>query len=344
MRKNPMANSMDGFEIKIDDYDQAIIRLLMIDGRMSIADISRHVSGLSERAIDYRINRLLDSGVITINNIINPAGVGYPLRADMLINVRGGTIRSVADRLVALERASYVAVTLGRHDIALSIHARDNNDLQNYLQENLATIPEVTATKTMLVARILKYLADWHIPATGENVLAYDHPMGRQTASQGMIEVTDLDEEIFDCLHLNSRMPITEMVRRITQEGLKATANKVSSRLSDLIQNRTIYVAAIVNPEAVGYPLRADAIIEVEGNYLQKVAEKLVLMQETSYVTTPVDGNKIGIQLFMPNTTALYNLIVDKIQQFPGVIKTETTLIPDVLLDINDWRVPKGTS
>jgi DNA-binding Lrp family transcriptional regulator len=44
---------------KIDNIDQNIIDMLMEDGRMACSEIARRIGGVTERAIRYRLERLV---------------------------------------------------------------------------------------------------------------------------------------------------------------------------------------------------------------------------------------------------------------------------------------------
>ncbi len=50
--------------VRLDDVDRRIILLLQEDGRMSAREISRRMGDIGDRAVRYRINRLLRSGAI----------------------------------------------------------------------------------------------------------------------------------------------------------------------------------------------------------------------------------------------------------------------------------------
>src|SRR5258706_142975 len=52
---------------EFDRTDIKIVNLLLEDGRMSASEISRRMSDISERAVRYRIDRMIDEGVIQIN-------------------------------------------------------------------------------------------------------------------------------------------------------------------------------------------------------------------------------------------------------------------------------------
>ncbi len=146
-----------------DSIDRAIIDLLMQDGRMSSAEIARRV-GTSERSVRYRVERLRSSGVIRIAAIVNPKAVGYPVTADVWMEIEPGQVLAVARKMAALAQVSYVAASTGDRDLSIQVQARDNEELYRFVTEIIGNIPGVRRTSTILVPMVLKDVYDWHIP------------------------------------------------------------------------------------------------------------------------------------------------------------------------------------
>ncbi len=61
---------------KTDEIDVKIVELLMQDGRMPAAEIGRRLGGITERVVRYRIDRMIESGLITISAIVHPQKIG----------------------------------------------------------------------------------------------------------------------------------------------------------------------------------------------------------------------------------------------------------------------------
>ena len=65
---------------EFDKTDIKIVNLLLEDGRMSASEISRRMTDISERAVRYRIDRMIDEGVIQISAVVNPESLGCDAR------------------------------------------------------------------------------------------------------------------------------------------------------------------------------------------------------------------------------------------------------------------------
>lgn len=149
---------------KIDKTDYKIIHLLMVDGRMSCADIAQALGNTSERAVRYRLDRLIKGQLIKISAITNPKAVGYDVRADVFIEVEPGFVQQVARQLAQYEVVSYLACSIGDRDISLQIVGHNNEEIYSFVTEVVGKVPGVRKTTTSIVPVVLKDVYDWHIP------------------------------------------------------------------------------------------------------------------------------------------------------------------------------------
>ena len=150
---------------KIDHIDRAIVDLLMEDGRMPAAEISRRLGDeVSERAVRYRIDRMVEEGLITLSAIPNPRLLGFQVVADVFIEVEPSQIGEVARRLAEQEKVSYVACSIGERDVSIQVVARDLAEFYTYVTEVVGKLPGVRKTTTSIVPITLKALHQWHIP------------------------------------------------------------------------------------------------------------------------------------------------------------------------------------
>lgn len=154
----------------LDAIDRQIVSLLIEDGRMSSAEIQRRLArdarrAVSERAVRYRIERLLRSGVIRVSAVVNPQAVGFPVIGDVLVDVAPGKLQDVAAQMVDFPNVSYVAGSVGEGDLSVQVYARDTEELLRFVNEVIGKVPGVTRTKVVMVPWKLKDVYQWHIPA-----------------------------------------------------------------------------------------------------------------------------------------------------------------------------------
>jgi len=158
---------------EIDVIDCEIVNLLMEDGRMYAADIARRLGGrISERAVRYRIKRMVQEGIIKISAILNPHALGFQVIADVFIEVETGHIENVARKLSEHENVSYVACSIGERDISVQIIARNNAEVYYFATEYIGKLLGVRKTTTSIVPITLKDVYQWRIPKSIFQVLS----------------------------------------------------------------------------------------------------------------------------------------------------------------------------
>lgn len=303
---------------------------------MPATEIARRIASVSGRAIHYHIKRLLQQGVIRVSAIVDPRAVGFEIRADVFVDVEPGYISAVAERLTELEEVSYVACSFGNHDVSITVHARDSTELYTFLAEAVANVPGVKDTTAILVPVFLKDVHHWHIP---EAETVDGASVGETCSIPSQVAVYEIDRTDQAIVHLlmeDGRMPAAEIARRIGD----VSAKFVRDRIDLLIHHGVILVGAIVEPEAVGFPVRADVFIKVEPKHVLNVAQKLAKLEQTSYVACSIGGADVSIQLYARDNMELYRFVTEVLHRVPGVTKTITTLVPLVLKDVYDWYIP----
>ena len=150
----------------LDAIDRQIVALLSEDGRISSAEMTRRIGHVSERAVRYRIERLVRAGVVKVTAIVNPQAVGYRVTGDVIIEVAPGMLQAVAEQLCSLDNISYVAGSVGDGDLSAQVYARDTEDLLRFVDEVIGKVRGVSRTRTVVVPWKLKDIYEWRIPET----------------------------------------------------------------------------------------------------------------------------------------------------------------------------------
>jgi Lrp/AsnC family transcriptional regulator for asnA, asnC and gidA len=151
--------------IHVDAIDRQIVARLIADGRASASEISRSLEGVSQRAVRYRLERLLRYDVIQVGAVVDPHALGLDVIADVFIEVAPGEVQQVARQLVEAESVSYVAASIGQGDLSIQVCARDATELARIVTDVVESIPGVRSTRTVMVPWKLKDVHQWQIPA-----------------------------------------------------------------------------------------------------------------------------------------------------------------------------------
>jgi DNA-binding Lrp family transcriptional regulator len=138
-------------ESGLDEIDRTMVRELLADGRLSVNALAErtHVS----RATAYgRFKRLCDTGVIQgFSALVDPARIGLPITALILLNVEQNSWREVRDELKTLPGLEYLAFTSGGFDMVLLVRVHDVVTLRDVVLVRLHGSPHVRDTQTIFV-------------------------------------------------------------------------------------------------------------------------------------------------------------------------------------------------
>lgn len=149
---------------EIDKIDANIVSLLLEDGRMPASEIARRLGDVSERAVRYRINRMIEDGAMRVSAIASPQVFGLSTRADVLLEVEADKILEVANKLVEYPNVTYVACAIGETDVSVQLVAKDTVDVYRFVTEVISKVPGVRKTNTSIVPIVLKDVYQWRIP------------------------------------------------------------------------------------------------------------------------------------------------------------------------------------
>ena len=149
---------------EFDKTDVKIINLLLGDGRMSASEISRRITDISERAVRYRIDRMIDAGVMQVSAVVNPEALGFKIKADVWLEVESNLLLEVAKKIAEFENVTYVACGIGQNDISVQVVAKDTAEIYHFITEVIRKVPGVRKTTTSIVPMIIKDVYQWRIP------------------------------------------------------------------------------------------------------------------------------------------------------------------------------------
>jgi Lrp/AsnC family transcriptional regulator for asnA, asnC and gidA len=152
-----------------------------------------------------------------------------------------------------------------------------------------------------------------------------------------MYEIDKTDINIINLLMEDGRMPASEMARRIGSISERV----VRYRIERIVKEGYIQISAITNPKSLGFAVTADVFLEVESNSILEVAKKTSEYECVSYVACSIGESDISIQVVGHDTSEVYQFVTEVIGKIPGVRKTTTSIVPLVLKDVYQWRIPK---
>jgi DNA-binding Lrp family transcriptional regulator len=150
--------------IALDDLDYRIIRLLQEDPRMSSRVMASRLDDISDRVVRYRIKRLRDKKVVLLQANVNPSAIGYPIVADILIEVMPWKLSETCARLAAMPPVAYVSAGYAGRHLSIEVNARTEGELMTFVQGTLPRLEGIVNARAMVVPHLIKDVALWEIP------------------------------------------------------------------------------------------------------------------------------------------------------------------------------------
>ncbi|GAL12080.1 transcriptional regulator AsnC family [Vibrio astriarenae] len=134
----------------LDKLDRRIVSALLINGRESIANISRNV-GLSRTAVAERMTRLEKQGVITgYTAKLGNAEDNNTASCYLLIQCGRGTKNRVAEELQQIPEIKNISIVGGSYDLIVMVESASLHSL-HLVTDEIESINHITKVTTSVV-------------------------------------------------------------------------------------------------------------------------------------------------------------------------------------------------
>ena len=139
------------FMEKIDNLDRKILEIVMKNTRIPSKDVAV-VCGVSRAAIHQRIQRMIDTDVITGSGYhVNPKVLGYTTCTYIGVKLEKGSMyKNVVPELEKIPEVVECHFTTGPYTMLIKLYARDNQHLMELLNSKIQMIHGVKETETLI--------------------------------------------------------------------------------------------------------------------------------------------------------------------------------------------------
>ncbi|WP_417430757.1 Lrp/AsnC family transcriptional regulator [Halpernia sp.] len=138
--------------------------------------------------------------------------------------------------------------------------------------------------------------------------------------------LNDLDFSILKELQKDGRASFTEIA-----DKLGVSISNVRSRVTKLLEDKTIQIVGRINPQNVGFNAYAHIAVSVRpAQKIPDVIKFLMEMPEVSFLANTSGEFDIEVDIMTKNNEQLHNLVNKKIAKIDGVFQTKTTLYMNV--------------
>lgn len=151
-----------------------------------------------------------------------------------------------------------------------------------------------------------------------------------------MQKIDETDRAIIKLLSKDGRMSAADIARAIGN----VTDRTVSYRINQLIESRVMKIVPFMNPEALGYTITADLSIQTEPKKLIQVAKAVAKLQPVVYVAIVAGDRDITATVHVAGVRELQNFITETLLNIPGVQRTRSQILTQVVKDVDQWSIP----
>ncbi len=145
--------------VELDRLDEAILRVLAGEGRISAVDLSRRI-GLSKSPTQARMKRLEEAGVITgYHARLNRVRMGLAHVAFVevrLSDTREAALQAFNRAVLAVPEVEECHMIASRFDYLLKVRTADIQDYRRVLAEQISALPHVASTSTYVAMEAVK--------------------------------------------------------------------------------------------------------------------------------------------------------------------------------------------
>lgn len=143
----------------LDRFDQAILRVLAVEGRITATELARRI-GLSKSPTQARMKRLEDAGVITgYRANLDPIRMGLAHVAFVevrLSDTREAALQAFNKAALGVPEVEQCHMIASRFDYLLKVRTADIQDYRRVLAERISALPHVASTSTYVAMEAVK--------------------------------------------------------------------------------------------------------------------------------------------------------------------------------------------
>jgi DNA-binding Lrp family transcriptional regulator len=136
--------------LELDNTDQALLALLRDDSRASTSELARQL-GLSRSTVQSRLNKLLETGVIT--GFTLQLGESYAadlVRAQVLIELDQKLTGQAQAQLKKINKVTALYAISGAYDMIAMVEAHSTGELSRLLDE-IADLDGIARTNSSVI-------------------------------------------------------------------------------------------------------------------------------------------------------------------------------------------------
>lgn len=309
-------------EVKIDKKDRLIMQQLEDDSRQSYSEIGRKV-GLRSDTVEYRINRLINSGII-MRMFAEPNLPKLGLKTYRIYLKIANMPKQVEERMVKYffnhPKSHWYAEFEGEWDYTLRYTLRDEMDLRDEMEDLMKRFGKYILAKSIVITLQQSFLPIRHF--TGKVGKIRWISLGQREEVE---ELDEIDRAIMGYLYDDARMKTVMLASKV---GISADA--VQYRIKRLLRKKMIsYFGVYYDASVLGYG-RYKIMLWLRHTSKKREEELVRFCQEhpnSSYLNRIVGPWDLEVEFDTKNAQELHDIVKDLRERFSDIIMDHTTMI-----------------
>ncbi|WP_374018373.1 Lrp/AsnC family transcriptional regulator [Paenibacillus thiaminolyticus] len=133
----------------------------------------------------------------------------------------------------------------------------------------------------------------------------------------------EIDKMILSALHSNSRISYTDLAKKVNLSRVAVQARVQAMMEDGLLEKFTV----VINPEKLGIRVSAFFNVEVEPQYLMKVAEQLANEPCVTSLYHMTGPSKLHMHGLFASNREMEQFLQEKLYPLPGIMSVETQIL-----------------
>ncbi len=304
-------------KIKLGVKDWKILAELDKDCRQSDARIGKKV-GLSQQVVSYRVNRLIDGGVIRqFYTVIDLTKLGYSIYKAYfnLQIITKETEEDIKKFIINHKNIVWAGVLDGTWDLSMTVAAKSAKEFDTILKKFTSRFNDHIFNKTVLL-----------VVEASDFIIGYNEEtkMVDLGIDDNIVDIDDMDCRILSFIAVNARMPYVELAK-----ACGTSIDVVRYRLKKLKELGVIKGFRVwFEPSLTGKNLYK---ILLSLQNLSPLREKNLLgycrrSSNVTYALKSIGVWDFKLELLLKDTRELHKVIVDMRNKFSDIIRNYETI------------------
>ena len=220
--------------IKLDLKDRKILYQLDINARQSASEIGKKV-GLSKQVVNYRINKLIESGVIQkFYTVMDTSKLGFTTYKIFLRlqNVDIEKQNEIINYIANHQNVQFFISTDGMFDLVFNVLAKNVNELYEIIKELENKYGNYIAEKEIITMIFSSFFFRDYLINKKSNFIRKPMYFGSEPMK---MELDEKDKKILHFLGIDARMPIVDIAKEV-----KLSPDAVALRIKKLEKSQII--------------------------------------------------------------------------------------------------------